>query len=73
MMRARQSVETAMNGDVESIDPAIRRSMLILADHIDSEFSELKGDIAQLKKTVMGTGAAIILALVTAAISVIIQ
>ena len=66
--RARRAVETTMNGDVNSVDPAVRRAVLTLADHID----DLSGDVVKLNKTVLTVGMGIITSLIAAAIGTLL-
>ena len=68
MTRTRRAVETAITDDAK-LDPPTRRGLLTIADHVD----ELVREVESLRKTVLGTGGAIVLALVSAAISTIIR
>lgn len=68
MTRTRRAVETALEDDAVT-EPPTRRGLLTLADHVDA----LAKEIESLRRTVIGTGGAIVLALVSAAISTIIR
>lgn len=68
MTRTRRAVETAIE-DEKVLDASTRRGLLTVADHVDV----LAKEIESLRKTVLGTGGAIVLALVSAAISTIIR
>jgi hypothetical protein len=64
-MRARRALETTLNGDTLNIEPAVRRGLLTIADHVD----DLANQIDLLRRTVTVVGTGIVLALVTAAIT----
>ena len=68
MTRTRRAVETAITAE-NAIDENTRRGLLTLADHVD----ELVREIESLRKTVLGTGGAIVVALISAAVSTIIR
>ena len=64
-------METAVNGALSSSQEgqATRRGLLTLADQVD----ELRDDIETLRRTVLGTGGAITVALLTAAIGTLVR
>jgi len=69
MSRTRQAVETTMNGDADHIDPAVRRALMTLADHIDDALVTIE----KLNKTVMYVGGAIMTSLIAATIGTLLS
>lgn len=70
---ARLKVETALNGDADRVDPALRRSLLLLADHVDQLARELSEQAKRTQRTVIGVGTTIIGALIAAALGTFLQ
>lgn len=58
-----------MNGEADQSDPALRRAVITLADHVDDVAAQMDA----LRKMVFGVGAAIVTALLSSAIATLIR
>ena len=65
-------METALNGDIDSTDPAIRRALFIMADNIEGMIQDVHEEMGRLRKAVYGVGAAIVTTLLTATITTLV-
>lgn len=77
---ARQVVKDAFNGEYESVDPAVRRSVVSLASHMDThsdavaeEIRDLCTTVKDMKRLLFAATSSFVLILVAATINLIVQ
>lgn len=76
--RARRYLYDALNGDIGGIDPPVRRGLFSNAESVDALRSEMDSDIEQLRaivvslrRAVVASSTAVIIAVMSSAVGVI--
>lgn len=68
--RVRTALRDALNGDADSIDPAVKRGLVVLAvasDDIEDRFESLEGRFASLERKITSATTTIVVAVLSAA------
>lgn len=74
--RTRDRMLEFVNGEWDQLPPPLRRALTVIADEVDGlhhEHRRLVSKLDDLRKTIIGVGASVVLIVVTAAVGVIFR